>query len=347
MIGNELAILSGALLIVFFFLLGILLYLIIRKLSENARNQKISKLTEKYFALIFIYMTDQFHSRSIRSDSKLQKEALEQALGRYAEVLEGESEKYALRHLAELHLSGYYAKRLKSAVWSQRMNALYYIEDFQMMTLREDVIRLLRKKKISREEIVHSLRVLASFRDKRLFELLSNDFDHLTDYEYRAILSRLDKEGIDLFMLSFYRIPEQLKFAVLDVLGTSKEIHYLSFVETIYGSYSGEIRLRALKTIAAIGYVKDINTYLPLSDSSVWQERMFFAKLLGSSNDRKGIPYLVTFLHDDSWWVRSQAGQALSSFSNSRDIFLNVLRQSQDPYARDMAEEWLSRGEGI
>lgn len=347
MIGNELAILLGALLIVFFFLLIILVYLIIRKLSENSRKNKIDKLTVKYFGLIFNYMSDQFLSRSIRSESKWQKEALEQALGRYIEVLEGESEKHALRHLAEMHLAAHYAKRLKSAIWSQRMNALYYIEDFQMVGLREDVMKLLTRKKISREEIVHSLRVLASFQDKRLYELLSNDFAYLTDYEYRAILSRLDKDGIDLFMLVFHRCPEQLKFALLDVLGTLREVHYLSFVETIYASYSGEIRLRALKTIAAIGYVKDIDAYLPLSESSVWQERMFLAKLLGSSKDRNGIPYLVSLLHDHSWWVRSQAGQALSSFSNSHDIFQNVLLQSQDAYARDMAEEWLSRGEGI
>jgi HEAT repeat protein len=58
------------------------------------------------------------------------------------------------------------------------------------------------------------------------------------------------------------------------------------------------------------------------------------------------LPALNRLLSDSSWWVRSQAAQAILAFANGQVLLKNISVTAADPYARDIANEWWGRGGG-
>jgi HEAT repeat protein len=320
-----------------------LIYLIIRKMIDIHNKRLIQQQKEKYESYLYTNLFEGTYTRGLVPSTDIQKAAVEELLSRYGKMLEGDQEKSRLAELAELYLSEYYQKRLKSKKWSNRMNALYNIEDFHLTNLLNDVLLLL-KKRSSEEEVVHVLRILSSFQYRHLFEMLTKQYSSFSEYEYRNILIRLEKEPFDQFVLGFKKCQLNLQNAVLEVIGVKKELRYSLFLEKVFLSYSGETKIRALKALAELGYVKHIDRYLDLLVSPKWEERMISAKLFGALQETSCIPQLINLLHDQIWWVRSQAGQAIARFPNGKQILQNVFETSKDPFAKDMAWEWLHKG---
>lgn len=344
MVNNELLTLSFLASTILGLLFILLVYLIIRKTLYLQKRRKIENYKAKLNEPLFMLLSEGSLTRAFTSNDTLQKIAIEELLSHYVKILEGEGEKKQLTLLAALHLEDYYRKRLKSITWSQRMNALYHIEDFQLKGLLNNLVQLLERKKLSHDELVHVLRIIALFQHPPVFDLLTNRFSDLTEFEYRNILIRLNRPLFDQFVLHFHKSSSPLKKAILDVVSIKKEFHYLAFTEDIFSAYSGEIRLRALKALAEIGYVRHIEPYLELLYSNRWEERMIAAKLIGLLKEEKGIDRLIELLHDHIWWVRSQAGQAISQFPNGKEILRSVFETSSDMFAKDMAREWLHKG---
>lgn len=342
MINQDILFLSILTLSLMCLLFLLLLYLTIRKAKEIKKRREIESYKSKINAQIFSVIAEGERYRGIGCETAIKQKAMEELLSRYVKILEGEEEKKRLSDLASDCLQGYYRKRLKSSRWSHRMNALYHIEDFHMIKLLDEVVILSKKKNLTHQEFIHVLRILATFQYNGLKELLH--YHDLSEYEYRSILMRLNHDLFDQFVLSFHKSTPPLQFAILDVISLKRALEYRFFTENIFRSYKSEIRLRALKALAEIGYVSNIEPYFQLLYSSSWQERMVAAKLIGSIKEEKGIPRLIELLHDQIWWVRQQAGQSISQFPNGKEILQSVLETSKDTFARDMAWDWLHKG---
>lgn len=321
-----------------------LLYLMIRKVNDNNKRREIESYKNKISPIIFSIIVEGECYRALGFETAIKQKAIEELLSRYVKILEGEEERKRLSELASLCLQENYLKLLKSKRWSRRMNALYHIEDFYMTDIQEDVLQLLTKKNISQQENIQALRILASFQFTGFIDLLPNHYHYLAEYDYRGILMRLDQILFDQFVLSFHKSSNPLQFAILDVISLKKAIKYRPFTENVFTTYKGEVRLRALKALAEIGYMKNVEPCLEMMYSSKWQERMVAAKLIGSIKEERGIPRLIELLHDQTWWVRSQAGQSISQFHNGKSILQSVLEASKDAFARDMAWDWLHKG---
>jgi hypothetical protein len=342
--NNELFILSFLTIAILVSLILLLAYLIIRKAIDLKKRRMLESHKEKYNKLIFEMLTDSSFSCDLKPETTLQRKSIEELLSHYAKIVEGEYERNRLSEIAERYLLDYYRKGIKSKRWSQRMNALYHIEDFNVRQLTQEVIKLIDKKHTSHEEIIHVLRILATFQFPRNFEFLTERYSYLSTYEYRTILLRLQEDQFNQFVRSFHKSLLPLQMAILDVISIKKDKKYISMIENVFSVYSGEVKLRALKTLAELGYVHNIDPYIKLLYSSKWEERMIAAKLIGSLKEEKGVPRLIELLHDQTWWVRSQAGQAICQFPNGKDILLQVLETSKDAFAKDMAWEWLHKG---
>jgi hypothetical protein len=326
-------------------LVMILVYLIIRKAIENRRNAEIEKQKMTFSEPLFSFLMTGELNLGLIPDTSAKKQAIEQLLSRYAEVLEGESEKKNLYVIAGVYLSDYYRVGLRSRNWSKRMNALYHIEDFQIRSLESNVRAIISRKKVTKDEEVIGLRILALFQYESLFEELVIQHTALSEFEYRNILLKASDQALDEFVLGFQQGQPPIQKAILDILAIKKDLKYISFIETIFQSYSDEIRLRALKTLASIGYVNDISQYLPLCKSEKWQERMMVARLLGVMQEEEGVKCLVDLMHDSSWWVRSQAAHAIRNYPNGMKRLINVYQTSKDPFAIDLAWEWINKGD--
>lgn len=342
MLAKEILVLFVIAISLFSFLTILLSYLMVRKAIENRRRASVEAFKEKMVEAIFTYIYDGAISRDVRANTVVEKIAIEEVLSEFAKVLEGEQEKKNLQKLAEFHLANYYRRILGSRNWSQKMNALYHIEDFHMVGMKKDLLQML-ERNISRDEAIHGLRILASFQMEGLYELLKEKFSDLSHFEYRNILDRLDEDEFSTFAISFHECPQELQCAILDVMGFKKQMDYLPYLEGVFFDYSGEVKLRALKAITLIGYVNDIEPYLSLCESPDWQFRMLAAKLIGQTKAEQGVSCLTSLLQDKSWWVRSQAGESIMKFSTGMDILKEVYHHSTDAFAKDMAYEWLNR----
>jgi hypothetical protein len=327
-------------------LLGlILLYLIIKKAIENRLKSQIEIQKDAYNEPLLTSFLNPELDRNIIPDNLIKIKAIEQLLSRYVEIFEGDSEKENLYSIAELYLSHYYKEGLQSRNWSKRMNALYHIEDFHIRSLKSDVLALISRKKSSKAEKVIGLRILALIHYENLLDELATNHNTLSEMEYRSILMKASDETIDECILRFHKSLPTLQKAILDILANKSELHYVAFIESVFRSTSGEIRVRALKTLASIGYVRDISLYLPLCKSEIWQERMMVARLLGAIQDVEGLTCLVKLLHDQIWWVRSQAAQSIKNYPNGNKVLKEVYQTSKDPFAVDMAWEWINKGD--
>ncbi|NHC39964.1 HEAT repeat domain-containing protein [Bacillus sp. MM2020_1] len=344
MLKNELYFLTILTITVLGLLVVLLIYLTIRKAIEIKNRKTIEAYVENYQSILFTMLMDGGYSRGMNPKSVLEQKAIEELLSRYSKILEGADEKKRLSELASMYLADYYRQQLKSKRWSQRMNTLYHIEDFQLNLLIDDIYTLTKKKKLSHTELIHSLRILALFQYGQLFDMLTTYYQPFSEFEYRIIIIRLDEQQFEQFILHFHKSSPPLQKAILDVISIKRGLKYLSFLENVFSSYKGEIRLRALKALSEIGYVKNTEPYLELLYSAKWEERMVAAKLVGSIKEVKAISRLIELLHDRTWWVRSQAGQAISQFPNGYDILREVLETSKDAFAKDMAWEWLHKG---
>lgn len=344
MVKNEIWVLTIASSFLLAVLLFLLFYLIIRKALENQSRKQMENQKKRMSPLLLTFLTEGELSRELKPETKLKERALEELLTHYADLLEGVEEKQYLTVLAELHLAHYYRRSLKSIRWSRRMNALFHIEDFNMKMMQDDLVAIVETTKASKEELVLLLRILAAFHYENLPHLLINKWSHLTEYDYRTILYRLDGDSLEPFILEFNKCSEQLKFAIIEVISLKKEVKYVRFLEHIFSVNERELRLRSLKAIASIGYVSTLRPYLSLATSSIWQERMMAAKLFGNMKDRELIGQLSVLLGDSSWWVRFQAGQSIMMFSDGKEILHDIYQTSKDSFARDMAWEWMNKG---
>ncbi|AGX03145.1 MULTISPECIES: HEAT repeat domain-containing protein [Bacillaceae] len=344
-LDQELFVLAAAALSITGILTVILVYLVIRKAFEITARRKVEDWKQKLNLPLFsfLYEGKQLEEAALADRASLL--AAEELLGHYADILEGEQEKENLSFFAESYLRGHYAKGLQSRKWSTRINSLYHIEDFHLKSLEGEVLRIAESGGSSTSEKVQAFKILADFQSENLFMLLDSRSLPFSEFDLRNILIRLDDKGFGRFVEGFRTSPERLQFAVLDVIAVNKQLGYLRFVEEVFMSEAGEMRLRALKALASIGYTEDIAPYEELAESSSWQERMLAAKLFGSLKDEGLLPRLAEMLHDSSWYVRSQAGQSILAFSKGKEILQKVIDSSHDPYARDMAWEWMQKGE--
>ncbi|MGI8619095.1 MAG: HEAT repeat domain-containing protein [Gemmatimonadaceae bacterium] len=68
-----------------------------------------------------------------------------------------------------------------------------------------------------------------------------------------------------------------------------------------------------------------------------WRVRAAAARAVGALNVKNAIPLLSECMGDEAWWVRFRAGLALADLSQEGRAALDRIRNSPDPFARDMA----------
>lgn len=224
------------------------------------------------------------------------------------------------------------------------MNALLHIEAFWMESLKEDIQLLIERNRITKEEKIKGLSFLAQIQHEGIFGLLTEDHKDLSYLEYRNILSKLKDKSFEQFLLGYHSCQLPLKYAIIDLVGLKKNLSYLPFAETVFSISSGEERVRALKALASIGYTRKVEHFLPLLKSVNWEERMLAARLAGEMKCHEAINELVQLLQDPFWWVRSQAGQSITLFPEGKRILEEVISSNSDPFAKDMAWEWINKG---
>jgi len=242
------------------------------------------------------------------------------------------------------HLSSYYKKELHSKRWSHRMNAMQRILDFQVDRLVDDCIQK-DHKKLSPEEAFLLLKLMANLKDDEFMAYLKASSHVFSENEYKRICMDLRSEIFEALLNNMEDLPLVCRYALIDLIGLKRDSSYLSYLQEFLQSSDQEIRIRALKALYEIGVVVDIENYVKFSESSVWEERLMFTKLLFYLPSEIAMPYLRNLMKDEAWAVRLQAGRVISKYKDGKGILQDIIANETDPFAIDMANAFLEEGD--
>jgi len=329
--------------VMFFTLVSLFFYLMIQKYMTNKKKKKIDQLKEAY-------RLDMFHFLQSGEDSKLRPDgsqekyiALIELLIEYAKVLESEDIKQRISVFAKKYLTDYIVGQLKRNRWSLRMNALYAIEDFYMIHLSANLHDLYEKKQLTLAEKFQILKLFAKFGDEKTIHYIRSVASSISDFTLLSIFLLLEEDHFHNLVENFSQLPERMQYMVIETIGKKQYLQYYSLLQNLLQSDEEEMRIRTLKTFAYTGAPVDEEILADFFQSSSWQVRMMAAKLAGVKRLSQYAGQLVSMLSDQNYVVRSEAARALLQFKYGANILRNVIDESHDDFAKDMAREWLEK----
>ncbi|WP_273835894.1 HEAT repeat domain-containing protein [Guptibacillus sedimenti] len=329
-------------LILFVVLTVLFLFLIGQKVRSNHFDRKKSEW-KKYY-LEHITSATQGKEELRLPENYPMIEAFEEVITRYYSLIKGQASTDQMEELVEKTLHDHYKKRLLHHRWSIRMNTLHRIEKLRMISLVEECVSLLDKKRTSELEVIQVLRLLANLQDDRLYMILLDEEKEYPNFYYLDLFRRLDDVHLDYFIDSISNFPHWVQFALIEVMGELGEYKYLRTIESFVTSNDTEFRIRSLKSLVKVGYVTDAMKVKASLHAESWQERMMSARLFKLVRDHRFLEDLLNLLSDESWWVRTTAAESLLAQENGRALLEDVAATHFDPFARDTAKEWLVRG---
>ncbi|MDT8859863.1 hypothetical protein N0O92_06425 [Alkalihalobacillus sp. MEB130] len=324
----------------------LLLYLLVRKQLQQHRDEEKEQIVKELSPVIENVSRERIEGiPSTFKRTSLFFEVLEETVGMYLQLFGDEKMKAILNNVTQVELTDVYKKRLKSNSWSERMNVLYCVEDFEMTSLQDDVWSYYHSGRSSIEEKHQMIRVLSKLNDQRLLEQIK----HESDWPYfllKECFRRFDFSTVETIIRNeLDSLSEEVQVAILDVAIERKDPSLTFFFDQLLFSESREIRIRALKAIYEYEQTTKEEELVTFHQSNFWVERMLFARVAGQLKRKRYSTPLVTLLSDESWWVRQSAAEALMNFEDGLFILEHVYETNEDPFARDTANQWL--GEAV
>ncbi len=331
------------------FIISLTIYLVIQRIIEvNRKRQKNTYIANRedhwyrYFRGEESYLREVF-PRALIPQRQYEFEAVEEILLSYVNNITEPPKKETIRRFANLHLLHFYEKQLKSRRWSARMNVLYRIVDFHMDRLLEQCKKL-GLQKLSDEERFQLLRIYGLFDTDAFLDKVFMQRSVLSEFEYKKLFANLPTSLFKIVMERIDELPLVGQIAIIDLLGIKRDLELIPYLEEKLKHEQTEIRIRALKAIHEIGIVLEPIAIYPFVTSPIWEERLMVAQILGKIPMEDAFDHLKTLVHDESWWVRSKAAQAIGYYKNGREKLEEIVATSNDRYAIDIANEVLMRG---
>jgi hypothetical protein len=330
----------------FFILISLFTYLLIIKHFHNQKRKRIDDLKETY-------RLDMFHFLQSGKEGDLEPDkteekfiALIELLNEYSNVLDSEDVKGRISEFANKHLTSYIKNELKQRRWSLRMNALYSVEDFYMNHLVDELHKLYAKKNVTRTEKFQMLNLFAKFHDDKVVYYLKNVDSEISNFTLLSILSLLKEEHFNELTDEFGALSKQMQYMMIETIGKKQYLNHVNLMTKLLENNDEELRIRTLKAFANTGAPLDEAKLSKFFLSTSWQVRMMAAKAAGVRRISSFKSNLVALLSDREYVVRSEAAKAILQFKGGVDILRNVVTESNDDFAKDMALEWLER-EGV
>lgn len=324
--------------------LGLLLILAWRKQKLNQKeiaiNNQYDALTDS-FSSYAMELSDENFIEEIRK-SPYKHVVLERLLNNYVSVTKASASSPIITRLSEEFLATRYAKQLHQRNWAMRMNALYFIEDFHMLSLVPLLKEKLAKTSQLDQETQQLIRTLASLNETAAISALAQ-YPNASARLYIDVFKRFEEltqlDELDA-ALKNEKDNKILKQAAISYIGTAGLTLFLPRIEEELHNPDPEIRIQSLKAIFHLQHMTTPSLLSPFLQSSSWQERMFSAQVTGALQLSRYKERLSELLGDPVWWVRYSSAEALTKFSDG-DILLTHLADSHpDRYARDMATQW-------
>ncbi|WP_175990325.1 HEAT repeat domain-containing protein [Bacillus sp. Marseille-Q1617] len=344
MFENEIFYFSVVLVSLLLILFLLFSYLVIKKLIGNDRRAKVEKYKEDYRLSLFQYFQDEANEESLSFRSQLEVKAFIELTAGFAKVLGGYTINERIRVFAETHFESYIYSRLTHRRWSMRMNALYWIEEFDMKNMFVHLDRLFASKKLTKSEEIQLLKIYILNENHNILEKMISPRHALTEFDYSLLFKSLNGRQLDRFIQMFDELPMEIRYALVDSIGLRGRQADSLFLESLLDNQAGEIRIRALKAIVEMEHFLAPSKLTQHLLSSSWQERLMAIKACEYIRSPELVQYLEDLMSDSSFYVRSQAAQSLLRLASGKEVLSEIAASAEDAFARDMAAQWLERG---
>nr|WP_246346207.1 HEAT repeat domain-containing protein [Anoxybacillus mongoliensis] len=280
----------------------------------------------------------------IPPSSSAQYVAMMELLDHFIRVLVNGDIKERTTKLAETYFVDYLRMQLHHRRLGRRMNALFYIEDFGTRSLLHELEKMYEQKDVTTMEKRQLLKMFALFRHPHVYEYMKHVDESFTQFDYRLILSRMDDHTFTKMVDYFFDWNEKMQYALIDMIGIMQKFAHISFLRTLLQHEQSEYRIRALKALAEMAFPLEDDQLRIHLHSQVWQERLMALRLCARMRQHTLLDTIKQLMKDRVFSVRSQAAEALLRMPNGLAMLEQIAQTSDDPYARDMALEWLERG---
>ncbi|MGM0753805.1 MAG: HEAT repeat domain-containing protein [Bacillota bacterium] len=325
-------------------LTGLCLYLIIKKMMVNKNRAKVERYKEEYQLALFHFLHEGVEDERFLNSSPLEARALVELLAGFSKVLSSPDILKRLQGFAEDHLQPFILSQLRHRRWSIRMNALYWIQDFRMSSMREPLRELRESRSISKSEEIQLLKIDVLFNERDLLPRLTDPLHELTEFEYSLLFQSFGRDQFQPLVHAFDELPDVMKYALIDSIGVKNRMEHIAFLQQLLSGDSTELRVRALKAVVGMEFYLDIPELSVHLRADSWQERLMAIKACEYIRSPELTPYLLELMSDPSFYVRSGAAQSLLRLKNGKDVLGEIAVHAEDEYARDMAAQWLERG---
>ncbi|WP_394217686.1 HEAT repeat domain-containing protein [Halobacillus trueperi] len=332
--------------ILFIVQLCLLSALVISKIQSLKEERLLSTYMETYEEPFFTYLerkTEEFPD--LPSDIRYRVLIVERVLNRFVDQKQVDIEYTRVRKTAQKYLAHAYRLFLENGSWAQRVNTLYYIEDFDMVDLKLDVWHYFNRLSVLDEEYRQAVRVLATFQDERVIRTILNT-ETISQRLVKQVLRRFKEDLIQQMMKVIEdepgRVPRQVHLAVVSFCGEKGSLDHLPFVERMLQFPSKEIRLKALRSLMELKACTHTEQLDPFYISEVWEERMYAAKIAGSLKLESAQGALLILAGDSHWWVRYAACEAMKKLPDGERLLDYTYHHHEDRFARSMARQHLT-----
>ncbi|WP_404406081.1 HEAT repeat domain-containing protein [Jeotgalibacillus malaysiensis] len=324
----------------------VLMYLSISKQKGIHHDQEVLRVYQQVLSPYLSYLAGEAEQEpSLPADEQIRVKVLEKLLSKYASNIKGAENEQRMRKTAERYLTDYYRHILQKGSWAERVNTLFFIEDYQMKALQADVKTHYLSLKDKDEEYRQSLRVLAAFGDDSVLEMLKSDTSISIGF-MKECFRRLPQASIEKLKKD-QELPAPVKLSLISYFGETGYYEHLPYVEFHLTHEEKEVRLKALAALCQYRYISSADKISAFLNSEVWEERMYAARLSGLLQLTRYSTTLMKLAGDSNWWVRFAACEALKQMPDGEILLTFAAEGHEDLYARDMAKQLQTLRTGV
>lgn len=338
-------------------LFGILLvffgFLMAAKARAGRERSAVMLWTERYVSadsVMMEYIRSGGTSRNLLFADGARREGLLSALTQLAGMNRSSATASAISRFAELHLTVFLRKQLRSKIWSDRVNALLYIEQLRVGTVIHELEHVLQQRRCTDIERFLSVRAMARIEAGDAVRCLEQLEPRFSDFQVLQIMFLLPAALLNEWTGKFATLPPRLQLSLIDALRirNMRSEQVLALLEHSANCEFVELRIRALKSLANFGYMSPEGSASLLerigrSEDAGWEERLMQAKLMGSVREEEFLDALESMMGDAVYLVRQEAAHAIAQYKGGLNRLSVISSFHRDRYAREMAEEAIER----
>ncbi|WNF35149.1 HEAT repeat domain-containing protein [Bacillaceae bacterium IKA-2] len=339
-----------------FVLFCLYIYLVVIKTTNNRyARKKQAWLTEHQEEIQAYLIHGDLEQVSFVPTKSHQFSALEDFFSVYLMNYKIDKNGSPIKKFIEHYFLAEYRKRLNDRKWGVRMNTLYFFDLFKLDVIQDDILQHLKRPNLSKEEEYQIFILLASLEYDNCYEVFKES-KGLPPFLLNVILNRLvDENNLSEYLEMFEELDQSWQIGLLDLIRNKnlRSLEIITFLENLLNTEASELRIRALKTVAHIGYLSSpeviISWFETNSQRENWKsdettgERLMAARLFGMIKDEQFIQFLEELISDQKFMVRTEAAKAFRKYKNGKERLLIIVNNHSDKYSRNIALEWLER----